>query len=101
MFIMGTTMHVSWRKREQRAVLGCCWQCFGDGPAPSRRQDDACLAAAMSPSVAYHMVSARSQRRVTALEFLSHPAASGKSELVRGEIHVMTPASGVHGIVAG
>jgi Uma2 family endonuclease len=47
------------------------------------------------------MVSARSKRRVTALEFLSHPAASGKSELVRGEIHVMTPASGVHGIVAG
>lgn len=47
------------------------------------------------------MVSARSKRRVTALEFLSHPSASGKSELVRGEIHVMTPASGVHGIVAG
>lgn len=47
------------------------------------------------------MVSARSKRRVTALEFLSHPAASGKSELVRGEIHVMTPASGVNGIVAG
>jgi hypothetical protein len=47
------------------------------------------------------MVSARSKRRVTALEFLSHPAASKKSELVRGEIRVMTPASGVHGILAG
>jgi Uma2 family endonuclease len=47
------------------------------------------------------MVSARSNPRVTALEFLSHPAASGKSELVRGEIHLMTPASGVHGLVAG
>jgi len=47
------------------------------------------------------MVSARSNRRVTALEFLSHPAARGKSELVRGEIHVMAPASGVHGLLAG
>jgi Uma2 family endonuclease len=74
---------------------------FGNGPTASSDQNGACLAAVQSPSVAYRMVSARSKRRVTALEFLSHPAASGKSELVRGEIHVMTPAGGMHGIVAG
>jgi Uma2 family endonuclease len=45
------------------------------------------------------MVSARPARRVTAIEFLSHPAANGKSELVRGEIHETTPASGAHGLV--
>jgi Uma2 family endonuclease len=59
------------------------------------------LAAAASPSVAYDMVSARRNSRVTAHEFLSHPAARGKSELVRGEINSMTPASGMHGLLAG
>ena len=39
--------------------------------------------------------------RLTATEFLAHPAAAGPSELVRGEIRVMTPASGAHGVVAG
>ena len=38
---------------------------------------------------------------LTATEFLEHPAAAGPSELVRGEIRVMTPASGAHGVVAG
>jgi Uma2 family endonuclease len=38
---------------------------------------------------------------LTADEFLVHPAAQGPSELVRGEIRPMTPASGRHGIVAG
>ena len=39
--------------------------------------------------------------RLTSAEFLAHPAAAGPSELVRGEVHVMTPASGAHGVVAG
>ena len=34
-------------------------------------------------------------------EFLLHPAASERSELVRGRIRVMTPASGKHGLVSG
>lgn len=36
---------------------------------------------------------------LTADEFLAHPAARGPSELVRGEIRMMTPASGRHGVV--
>ncbi len=40
-------------------------------------------------------------RRLTATEFLAHPTAAGPSELVRGDIRVMTPASGAHGVVAG
>jgi Uma2 family endonuclease len=40
-------------------------------------------------------------RRLTATEFLTHPLAAGPSELVRGDIRVMTPASGAHGVVAG
>lgn len=38
---------------------------------------------------------------VSAQEFLTHPAADGPSELVRGEVRMMTPASGRHGHVAG
>ncbi len=38
---------------------------------------------------------------VTANEFLTHPSAAAASELVRGAVHVMTPASGAHGVVAG
>ena len=34
-------------------------------------------------------------------EFLLHPAASERSELVRGCVRVMTPASGGHGLVSG
>ena len=37
---------------------------------------------------------------LTAEEFLVHPAARGHSELVRGEIRVMSPASGAHGVVS-
>ncbi|MEO8621987.1 MAG: Uma2 family endonuclease [bacterium] len=39
--------------------------------------------------------------RVTPGEFMSHPAAAGASELVRGEIRAMTPASGPHGVIVG
>ena len=38
---------------------------------------------------------------LTADEFLTHPAARERSELVRGAIRMMTPASGAHGIVSG
>jgi len=38
---------------------------------------------------------------VTSEEFLTHPHAAGPSELVRGDVRVMTPASGAHGVVAG
>jgi Uma2 family endonuclease len=47
------------------------------------------------------MDATRRNRRVTAREFLSHPAASGASELVRGEIRILTPAGGAHGLLAG
>ena len=38
---------------------------------------------------------------LTADEFLSHPAARERSELVRGVIRIMTPASWHHGIMSG
>lgn len=38
---------------------------------------------------------------VTAADFLAHRAAAAASELVRGTVRVMTPASGAHGVVAG
>jgi Uma2 family endonuclease len=47
------------------------------------------------------MIAARKQLYMTAAEFLTHPAASGPSELVRGELRLVTPASAAHGIVAG
>ena len=47
------------------------------------------------------MTSAGVLRYVTADAFLTHSAASGASELVRGDVRVMTPASGSHGVVAG
>ena len=47
------------------------------------------------------MSSTRASRGVTPDEFLVHPAAAGASELVRGVIHMMTPASGAHGVIAG
>ena len=40
-------------------------------------------------------------RFLTADEFLRHPAAREASELVRGEIRMMTPAGGRHNVVAG
>jgi Uncharacterized protein conserved in cyanobacteria len=46
-------------------------------------------------------VSSIRARRLTATEFLTDPASAGPSELVRGEVRVMTPASGAHGVVAG
>jgi Uma2 family endonuclease len=38
---------------------------------------------------------------LTADEFFRHPAAQEASELVRGAIHMMTPAGGRHNVVAG
>ena len=47
------------------------------------------------------MTAAGPRRYVTSDEFLTLPEAREASELVRGEIRVMTPASGAHGAVAG
>ena len=38
---------------------------------------------------------------VTPNQFLHHPAANERTELVRGHIQVMTPASAAHGLVSG
>jgi Uma2 family endonuclease len=38
---------------------------------------------------------------VTAEAFLAHPAAQGPSELVRGRIRMMSPGSGIHGLIVG
>ena len=38
---------------------------------------------------------------LTADEFEAHPAANEHNELVRGRIRMMTPASGLHGLVSG
>lgn len=40
-------------------------------------------------------------RTLNAAEFLQHPAANDRSELVRGHIRMMTPASAAHGVVSG
>ena len=37
----------------------------------------------------------------TSDQFLRHPAANERTELVRGRIRMMTPASGAHGLVSG
>src|SRR3954470_5269899 len=47
------------------------------------------------------LVSPETNRYVTATEFLVHPAAAAASELVRGTIRMMSPASGIHGVVCG
>jgi Uma2 family endonuclease len=39
-------------------------------------------------------------RFITPDEFLTHPAATRTSELVRGVVREMTPAGGAHGVVA-
>ena len=38
---------------------------------------------------------------LTAGEFMEHPAAHERTELVRGRIHSMTPTGGSHGLVSG
>ena len=38
---------------------------------------------------------------VTPDQFLHHPAANDRTELIRGHIQVMTPASAAHGLVSG
>jgi Uma2 family endonuclease len=38
--------------------------------------------------------------RMTAAEFFHHPAANGPSELVHGEVRVLSPAGGRHGRMA-
>jgi Uma2 family endonuclease len=56
-----------------------------------------------SPRRAYAtdmVFSAHTPGVVTSEQFLDHPAASGGSELVRGVVRMMTPASGVHGVVS-
>lgn len=47
------------------------------------------------------MASTQQRLFLSADEFLSHPAAQTASELVRGEVRFLTPASGAHGLVAG
>jgi Uma2 family endonuclease len=39
--------------------------------------------------------------RLTADEFIKHPAAQERSELISGAIHVMSPTGGPHGTVVG
>ena len=59
------------------------------------------LALALPPSVRLVMRAASARWRVTPDEFLRHAAAAGASELVRGEIRMMTPAGGAQGVIAG
>lgn len=48
------------------------------------------------------MVTNGARHFLTAAEFLEHPAAiTGTSELVRGSVRMMIPASGAHGLIAG
>ena len=60
-----------------------------------------CLAPLTPPSVRFRMNQASASDYLTSEEFLTDPAAAGPSELVRGEVRVMTPASGAHGVIAG
>ena len=46
------------------------------------------------------MATAVGTERMTAAEFFHHPAASGPSELVHGEIRILAPAGGRHGGIA-
>ncbi|GJG86340.1 hypothetical protein tb265_15210 [Gemmatimonadetes bacterium T265] len=47
------------------------------------------------------MTTAVGTERITAADFLHHPAAKGPSELVHGEIRILAPAGGRHGGIAG
>jgi Uma2 family endonuclease len=79
-----------------RVALNWCWW------FQQNRHVEACdLAQERAAPIAFTMVIANTRHHVTAAEFLDHPAASGPSELVRGEIRAMTPASAAHGIIAG
>ncbi len=42
------------------------------------------------------MTTAVGTERITAAEFYNHPAANGPSELVHGEVRVLSPANGRH-----
>lgn len=46
------------------------------------------------------MATAVGTERITAADFLHHPAANGPSELVHGEVRVLAPAGGRHGGIA-
>ena len=46
------------------------------------------------------MVGTEARHHVTSEEFLTHPSAE-RSELVCGDVRMMTPASGAHGAIAG
>ncbi|HEY0780171.1 MAG TPA: Uma2 family endonuclease [Gemmatirosa sp.] len=46
------------------------------------------------------MATAVGTERITATEFLTHPAVNGPSELVHGEVRVLVPAGGRHGGIA-
>lgn len=58
------------------------------------------LAAVLAPSIRFDMAPTPRKLAMTPREFLTHPAAQAASELVRGEVRVMTPAGGAHGVVA-
>ena len=47
------------------------------------------------------MATAVGTERMTAADFFRHPAAKGPSELVHGEIRILSPAGGRHGGIAG
>ena len=46
------------------------------------------------------MTTAVGTERITAADFYHHPAANGPSELVHGEIRILSPANGRHGRIA-
>lgn len=47
------------------------------------------------------MQRSRVRPSITATEYLTHPAGRARSELVHGDVRMMTPASGAHGLVSG
>lgn len=78
---------------------------FDAADPPSRPYRGAwSLAPCKAPSIAFDMSfasRATPRRSMSVAEFATHPASAGASELVRGDIRLMTPASGAHGAVAG
>ena len=59
------------------------------------------LAHRRATTIRFIMRAAHVRRYVTAAEFLESSAAAGSTELVRGEVRSMIPASAAHGVVAG